>query len=716
MNRTELERRLEKLFSPPPDPAPLDFEPLASPPAADSLIAPAEGLVEPARAPGAGAPDPAAPDSELFKSVFDQIPDAVFIKDRSHKWVAVNAAFCEWIGQPAEQLLGKTEYDFLPAARADDAWQLDNRVFATGQPNTIEIPVDTRVWRIQRQPLPGQSGPTHYLVGVVQDITATRQAETALHESEKQHRNERRQWEERLRRLKRGLLFQFGVFGALAGLTVSAFASARPPDGSGKVYADAPEPSVAITPTSTLAATSAAALPALPAATDTPSPSPTPTALRPSVSLAPTFAPQAIVISDTVIAPPAPAPLRQFGPNVVNIILMGSDRRPGDGAWRTDVLILVSVDPEAPSITMLSFPRDLWVYIPGWRWQRINLADERGETAGFPGGGPALVKQTIQYNFGIPVHYYARVDFGGYKRLIDSVGGVDVVADCPLVDIFPDVPDGQTDIISGPDLSTVLTGTIDIPIAGVYHLDGKHALWYSRSRKTTSDFDRSRRQQRVLRAVWDEIRRQGLLGQAPALWETLTQSVETDLTLNDVLYLAEVGSRLGPAHIRSRFIDGSMLTWHVTETGASVLRYSYDEIAPYLDEAFAPLPRNIAAQAPALIEVLNGTHHPDWERVAADRLGWAGFGVSNWGKADSISPRTTIVDFTSTAKGSRLSALVELFGVSPDNVLRRPDPDSPVAYRVIVGEDYEPCQPPSRGRWPAPPPTPASTPQAAPAP
>jgi hypothetical protein len=216
--------------------------------------------------------------------------------------------------------------------------------------------------------------------------------------------------------------------------------------------------------------------------------------------------------------------------------------------------------------------------------------------------------------------------------------------------------------------------------------------------------------------VWDEIRRQGLLGQAPALWETLTQSVETDLTLNDLLYLAEVGSRLGPAHIRSRFIDGSMLTWHVTETGASVLRYSYDEIAPYLDEAFAPLPRNIAAQAPALIEVLNGTHHPDWERVAADRLGWAGFGVSNWGKADSISPRTTIVDFTSTAKGSRLSALVELFGVSPDNVLRRPDPDSPVAYRVIVGEDYEPCQPPSRGRWPAPPPTPASTPQAAPAP
>jgi LCP family protein required for cell wall assembly len=361
-------------------------------------------------------------------------------------------------------------------------------------------------------------------------------------------------------------------------------------------------------------------------------------------------------------------------------------------------------------LTLLSFPRDLWVYVPDWRWQRINLADGRGESSGFPGGGPGLLKQTIQYNFGIPVHYYARVDFTGYKKLIDAVGGVDVVADCPLYDIFPDVPDGQTDIINGDALSSVITGTIDIPIAGVYHLDGKHALWYARSRKTTSDFDRSRRQQRVLRSLWDEVQQQALIPQLPQLWDALTQAVETDLGFNDVIYLADVGSRISPAHMRSRFIDGSMLTWHVTETGANVLLYDYAEVAPYLDETFAPLPRNIASQAPAWVDVQNGTAHEDWARVAADRLSWEGYNVYAWSQADAPRAQTTIIDYSANAKGSRLEALASLFEVAAENIVRQPDPESPFSYRVIVGDDWEPCQRPSRGRWPAPPPTPTATP------
>jgi hypothetical protein len=188
--------------------------------------------------------------------------------------------------------------------------------------------------------------------------------------------------------------------------------------------------------------------------------------------------------------------------------------------------------------------------------------------------------------------------------------------------------------------------------------------------------------------------------------------VETDLTLNDVIYLADVGLRVDPAHTRSRFIDGSMLMWHVTETGASVLRYDYAMIAPYLDETFAPMPKNIAAQAPAWVDVLNGTAYADWDRVAADQLGWGGFNVLSWGKADTLYDRTTLIDFTTTQKGSRLSALVDLFGVTPENVLKQPDPDSPVAYRVILGADFEPCRHPSRGLWPTPVPT--STPTATP--
>jgi hypothetical protein len=158
-----------------------------------------------------------------------------------------------------------------------------------------------------------------------------------------------------------------------------------------------------------------------------------------------------------------------------------------------------------------------------------------------------------------------------------------------------------------------------------------------------------------------------------------------------------------------------MLTWFVTETGASVLRYDFDEILPYLDETYAPLPKNIASQAPALVDVLNHSGYADWEFVAADRLGWSGFGVSSGRAEDTVDAHTSIIDYTSTAKGSRLEALAELFQVAPENILRQPNPQSPVAYRVIVGADFEPCQRPSPGRWPAPPPAPEATPEAAPA-
>ncbi|HLF27874.1 MAG TPA: LCP family protein [Anaerolineae bacterium] len=736
MNQRELERRLEKLFSAPAEPEPVQPSDVISHVENTIDLTPPEGQapVEPVSAttapPNVSEQDTSAgnvisrPDIALLQVTLDQIPGPVFVKDRRHRYVFVNSAFCGRVGRNADSLLGQADRDLFSREQADSTERLDDLVFNTGHPRTLEETFNAaggppRIQLVHRRPVTGSSGQVDYLVGTIEDITERMRASSALEENERQHRAERKQWEERLRRLKRNLLFQFTFFGLAAGLFIAVFVAARVPDRVVRALTgSAPAQTPILVATESLAVALAGAQPttaATAAPTALPSLAPTATLDRPAFTPAPTVGARGSVISDTYYAPPAPATLRDFGPNTLNIVLMGSDRRPGDGAWRTDVLILVSIDPDIPSVTLLSFPRDLWVYIPTWRWQRINLADGYGETSGFPGGGPALVKQTIQYNFGIPVHYYARADFAGYKRLVDIVGGVEVVADCPLYDIFPDVPDGQSDIINGEALSTVPTGTIDIPAAGVYHLDGKHALWYARSRKTTSDFDRSRRQQRVLRALWAEIREQGLLARVPELWDTLIQSVETDLTLNDVLYLADVGSRLDPAHIRSRFIDGSMLTWHTTETGANVLLYEYTEIAPVLDEAFAPLPQNITSQAPAVVEVLNGTRFSDWDRVAADRLGWAGFVAPSWGQADSLKPQTQIIDHTTTAKGSRLPALMELFDVGPENVSAQPDPDNPASYQIIVGEDFEPCQRPSSGRWP-PAPEPTPTPTATPAP
>jgi polyisoprenyl-teichoic acid--peptidoglycan teichoic acid transferase len=451
-----------------------------------------------------------------------------------------------------------------------------------------------------------------------------------------------------------------------------------------------PPPEQIIFPTQVFPATWTSTPTWTPTATRTDTPIPTPTSKPPLQGLRPTVtAAFTDIFTDTPV--PTPVPLIDLPPDTINIALLGSDARPNVGGWRTDVIIIVSINPDVPSVSMFSIPRDTWVYIPNWQYTRVNIADEHGEFVKFPGGGPGLVEQTIQYNFGIPVQYYARVDFEGYKKLIDSVGGVDVVADCPLYDIFPDVPAGSNDIISDPSqLATVLTGTIDIPTPGIYHLDGKHALWYARSRKTTSDFDRSRRQQHVLNALWSKIREQGLINKLPDIWSDVVSTVQTDLSLNDVIYLANLGQTIDRSRIRSSFLDGAYAHRFTSIEGASVFSYTYDEISNTIQTAFSPPIIGRAVQPPATIEVFNGTPNQDWDAIAADRLSSAGYHVVSYGPADRADyPTTAITDLRATSKGSRLSELSRLFNTR--TAVYQSDPNAPAEYRIILGADFQPC-------------------------
>jgi LCP family protein required for cell wall assembly len=393
---------------------------------------------------------------------------------------------------------------------------------------------------------------------------------------------------------------------------------------------------------------------------------------------------------------PTPAPLLEQPPETVNIVLMGSDIIAGVG--RTDTLIVVSVDPNLPSISMLSIPRDMYVYIPGWQMQRINTADSHGERVGYPGGGPGLVKATIEYNLGIRVHFFARVDFQGFINIIDTLGGVDVAVDCELHDTFPDLDaeEGSSDIDLEP---------------GVHHLDGKWALWYARSRWNTSDYDRARRQQRVLRGAFAKIKQLDLLTKLPELWDQLTRTVETDLSLGEALWLANIASRLQTdTAIKSRFIDGAVLQPWRTPEGAAVQLPIFERIGPLVAEALAPPDTARARQGVARVEVLNGTTWPDWVTLAADRLLWEGFEVVSIGKADRADYRNTvIVDTMERTKGSPVYLLARVLRVDDANILR---PDNPAAFlppsdagepdevdfRVIVGYDYWPCY---RGYWSA---------------
>ena len=128
--------------------------------------------------------------------------------------------------------------------------------------------------------------------------------------------------------------------------------------------------------------------------------------------------------------------LDRHGDDLLNILLLGNDGEiTNDGFLRTDTMIVVSINRTAGTVAMLSLPRDLYVYIPGWTMQRLNLAYIHGQAGGWPGGGFGLLRQTLLYNFGINVHYYAMVNLTGFKAIVDAVGGVDLAVDCAIEDL-----------------------------------------------------------------------------------------------------------------------------------------------------------------------------------------------------------------------------------------------------------------------------------------
>ena len=183
------------------------------------------------------------------------------------------------------------------------------------------------------------------------------------------------------------------------------------------------------------------------------------------------------------LPPPEPLP-----PDRVNVLLMGIDRREGEpGPWRTDTMILFSLDPINKTASMLSIPRDLWVPLPGYNThERINSAYVYGELYAYPGGGGEYAKRAVQYNLGVPVDYYVRIDFRGFEAAIDTIGGIDIDVAERIVDNEYPTPD---------------YGTMRLVIEpGPQHMDGDLALKYARTRHGNAggDIDRAPRQQQVI--------------------------------------------------------------------------------------------------------------------------------------------------------------------------------------------------------------------------
>ena len=435
-----------------------------------------------------------------------------------------------------------------------------------------------------------------------------------------------------------------------------------------------------------------------PGATNTPTPTKTPLPTA-TATASPTIPPPTptlvflpaltatLTTSNTVQGGFTPVPTIPAPQGTTNILLLGNDSDPATGitSARTDTLIIVSVNTSQQTAAMLSIPRDLYVSVPGWIPNRINTVYGRGESSGYTGGGSQLLKDTILYNMGIHIDYYARVDFDSFENIVDALGGVEVAVSCPLTDwrlIEPDMD------IQDPDSWEWYTLE-----PGIHTLDGHKSLWYVRSRLTTSDFDRGRRQQQVLRAMFNKGVDLNLITQAPTLWNTYQQAVDTDLTLTKMLQLATIASAVRQNGIQHIYLtQGELQAWTHPETGAQLQLLNQSTAAQTFAQLYQTPSINRANRTPITVEVLNATGSPDMARLAAENLRWYGF-VPIWGEEIESAP-TRVTYYGNNFKGSYHWLVSWVFGKGMGQVVLDEATESPYNYQVIIGPDYNPCRNP----------------------
>jgi LCP family protein required for cell wall assembly len=426
----------------------------------------------------------------------------------------------------------------------------------------------------------------------------------------------------------------------------------------------------------------------------TPTLTPVPATAAPSTTPLPGVTPTATLPpTATVPAGPVPTtdPLAGYtwnDPRRVNILLLGMDQR-GDeqGPFRTDTLIVVSIDPVRRSIGMLSIPRDLYVPIPGFRQNRINTANYLGDANAYPGGGPALAARTVTDNLGLPVEKYIRVNFDVFTRVVDLVApnGVEV---CPREAIDdPDYPDAGYGII---------------PVyfaAGCQRLDSTRLLQYARTRATQgSDFDRAARQQEVIKALRDEVLSAGGLArfftQIPALWDELSGAYETNLTLEEIISLANLVQDIPRERITSGVINNLYVELSVSPEGEQILIPRYNAIRSLISEVFNPVDatltlddlRERAAAENAEIVIFNDTTITGLAGQTRDFMAGRGVAISAVGNMPEPTNGTTVIrDYRGRIWTARY--LAALLGLSNEAIQPGGDGMTAADVMIVAGTD-----------------------------
>jgi LCP family protein required for cell wall assembly len=385
------------------------------------------------------------------------------------------------------------------------------------------------------------------------------------------------------------------------------------------------------------------------------------------------------------------------GVDRVTILAMGLDARDWGAeanatATRSDTMAVLSLDPVAKTAVMLSIPRDLYVEIPGYGFDKINKAYFYAEKYRLPIGGPGLAMQTVENLIGVPIDYYAVVDFNSFTTLVDTIDGIDVYIpfDNMIIDPIGDEPVKQLHF-------------------GWNHLTGSEALGFARTRSTEGgDFDRAARTQQVILAIRDKVLNLNmvpkLMSQATSLYEQIAGGIKTNLTLEQIVQLALVAAKINREDIHGGVIDESCLLSEETFNNEDVLIPDLAKVRALRDKLFSSggvlgysTPPDdldaLALKENAKIEIVNGSGTDGLAGATRDFL------VRNGFSADNITTRTATADemFANpaytlitdyTGRPYTVRFLYELMGLKPINLKTNIRFDSPVDIQIFLKYDW----------------------------
>jgi len=383
----------------------------------------------------------------------------------------------------------------------------------------------------------------------------------------------------------------------------------------------------------------------------------------------------------------------ELGPREINILLMGIDQRLGydtERAYRTDTMIVVHIDPVRRTAGVISFPRDLWVEIPEFNTNsRLNTANFIGDNNNYPGGGgPALAMETINANFGIRIDHYVMVNFTVVETVIDILA--------------PDgIPVEVTEVIRDPDYPDEGYGIINVEFdPGVENMSGTRLLQYARTRATEGgDLDRARRQQQVLEAVRSYVLSAGgiqqFLTQIPALWEELSGSYRTDLTLQEIVGLGFLMNEIDRDDIQYRVIGTGYIIPDQNAEGDQILLPIHSEIQNLISETFYPGTtsstadlRSLAEAENVTVRVFNGTQIAGLAASTREYLIGRGAVITDTGNAPNHNGQPTVIRYYNTGRDTALW-LASLLGLTSDRVERGTDGLATDGVIVIAGPDIQ---------------------------